>query len=277
MRLSLQSHPFSLCQWFPSLIFCHCLFLPSSPLFSVFHLNVSLLFLPKVPLLKEQKQCVCGVQHVHRETPVHREGPSFRPASIKLYLVSAAGSGWVRTAGPLCLISVEALVTLARWCTCCRSHAPCHACEMLVNAALDIGTCCQLNLRPPYLINVWNSLRCYETRKRFMRITEGHQCLHWISIRCHLLHFWCLQLWLDWPFSMYFCVCLKMMCFVCFRSFRGKLTVFTVLCEQYQPSLKRDPMYNEVSGSIASSSCDHFRAVSFAPLISMQPHEVVRY
>jgi len=26
----------------------------------------------------------------------------------------------------------------------------------------------------------------------------------------------------------------------------GKLTVFTVLCEQYQPSLKRDPMYNEV-------------------------------
>ena len=29
---------------------------------------------------------------------------------------------------------------------------------------------------------------------------------------------------------------------------RGKLTVFTVLCEQYQPSLRRDPMYNEVSG-----------------------------
>ncbi|CAG13855.1 unnamed protein product, partial [Tetraodon nigroviridis] len=25
----------------------------------------------------------------------------------------------------------------------------------------------------------------------------------------------------------------------------GKLTVFTVLCEQYKPSLKRDPMYNE--------------------------------
>lgn len=34
--------------------------------------------------------------------------------------------------------------------------------------------------------------------------------------------------------------------FGCFLS-RGKLTVFTVLCEQYQPSLKRDPMYNEVS------------------------------
>lgn len=31
--------------------------------------------------------------------------------------------------------------------------------------------------------------------------------------------------------------------------FRGKLTVFTVLCEQYQPSLRRDPMYNEVSGA----------------------------
>lgn len=29
---------------------------------------------------------------------------------------------------------------------------------------------------------------------------------------------------------------------------RGKLTVFTVLCEQYQPSLRRDPMYNEVRG-----------------------------
>lgn len=26
----------------------------------------------------------------------------------------------------------------------------------------------------------------------------------------------------------------------------GKLAVFTVLCEQYQPSLRRDPMYNEV-------------------------------
>ncbi|OWK11534.1 GET4, partial [Cervus elaphus hippelaphus] len=25
----------------------------------------------------------------------------------------------------------------------------------------------------------------------------------------------------------------------------GKLTVFTVLCEQYQPALRRDPMYNE--------------------------------
>lgn len=25
----------------------------------------------------------------------------------------------------------------------------------------------------------------------------------------------------------------------------GKLAVFTVLCEQYQPSLRRDPMYNE--------------------------------
>lgn len=44
---------------------------------------------------------------------------------------------------------------------------------------------------------------------------------------------------------------------LCF--FRGKLTVFTVLCEQYQPSLKRDPMYNEVSvkksGVSAHESC----------------------
>lgn len=35
--------------------------------------------------------------------------------------------------------------------------------------------------------------------------------------------------------------------------FRGKLTVFTVLCEQYQPSLRRDPMYNEVSGRAAAT------------------------
>ena len=34
---------------------------------------------------------------------------------------------------------------------------------------------------------------------------------------------------------------------LCLFLHRGKLTVFTVLCEQYQPSLKRDPMYNEVS------------------------------
>lgn len=50
----------------------------------------------QVPLLKEQKQRFCGVQHLHRETPVHREGAALRPASTKLYLVSAAGSGWVR-------------------------------------------------------------------------------------------------------------------------------------------------------------------------------------
>lgn len=50
----------------------------------------------QVPLLKEQKQRFRGVQHIHRETPVHTEGPSLRPASPKLYLVSAAGSGWVR-------------------------------------------------------------------------------------------------------------------------------------------------------------------------------------
>lgn len=52
----------------------------------------------QVSLLKEQKRRFGGVQHIHRETPVHREGPSLRPASIKLYLVSAAGSGWVRRA-----------------------------------------------------------------------------------------------------------------------------------------------------------------------------------
>lgn len=28
--------------------------------------------------------------------------------------------------------------------------------------------------------------------------------------------------------------------------------MFTVLCEQYQPSLRRDPMYNEVSGRAAA-------------------------
>lgn len=50
----------------------------------------------QVPLPKEQKQRFRGVQHIHRETPVHREGPPLRPASTKLYLVSAAGSGRVR-------------------------------------------------------------------------------------------------------------------------------------------------------------------------------------
>lgn len=34
---------------------------------------------------------------------------------------------------------------------------------------------------------------------------------------------------------------------------RGKLRVFTVLCEQYQPSLRRDPMYNEVRGGVRGS------------------------
>uniref|UniRef100_A0A2D4FVU0 Uncharacterized protein n=1 Tax=Micrurus corallinus TaxID=54390 RepID=A0A2D4FVU0_MICCO len=39
------------------------------------------------------------------------------------------------------------------------------------------------------------------------------------------------------------CVCVRVLAVS--SLFRGKLTVFTVLCEQYQPSLKRDPMYNE--------------------------------
>lgn len=43
--------------------------------------------------------------------------------------------------------------------------------------------------------------------------------------------------------------------FGCFLS-RGKLTVFTVLCEQYQPSLKRDPMYNEVSYWKLQAGCN---------------------
>lgn len=38
----------------------------------------------------------------------------------------------------------------------------------------------------------------------------------------------------------------------------GKLAVFTVLCEQYQPSLRRDPMYNEVS------SCTWLRLPTWA-------------
>ena len=29
--------------------------------------------------------------------------------------------------------------------------------------------------------------------------------------------------------------------------YRGKVAAFTILCEQYQPSLKRDPACNEVS------------------------------
>lgn len=50
----------------------------------------------QVPLLKEQKWRFGGVQHIHGETPVHRKGPPLCPTSVKLYLVSAASSGWVR-------------------------------------------------------------------------------------------------------------------------------------------------------------------------------------
>lgn len=124
---TLQSYLLSICQHFlqsvfdlsvsdlpplslpPSILLhslCHSVIFsfPSSP--SVFTLCPLFYFCPpplhwtspllQVPLPKEQKQRFRGVQHIHRETPVHREGPSLRPASTKLYLVSAAGSGWVR-------------------------------------------------------------------------------------------------------------------------------------------------------------------------------------
>lgn len=65
------------------------------PLFPCFH--HALFHCPlQVPLLKEQKWRFCGVQHIYRETPVHRKGPPLRPTSVKLYLVSAASSRWVR-------------------------------------------------------------------------------------------------------------------------------------------------------------------------------------
>lgn len=84
---------------------------PSSPL--VFILcSFSIYFRPQVPLLKEQKQRFRGVQHIHRETPVHREGPSLRPASIKLYLVSAAGSGWVRKILYLTLKPIDVFILI---------------------------------------------------------------------------------------------------------------------------------------------------------------------
>ena len=38
-------------------------------------------------------------------------------------------------------------------------------------------------------------------------------------------------------------MCIVMFVYIC----RGKVAVFTILCEQYQPSLKRDPDFNEVS------------------------------
>lgn len=58
--------------------------------------NIFLNYVLQVPLLKEQKWRFCGVQHIHRKTPVHRKGSPLRPTSLKLYLVSAASSGWVR-------------------------------------------------------------------------------------------------------------------------------------------------------------------------------------
>lgn len=69
--------------------------LSSVPFFSISVRSLLWTSTLQVPMLKEQKQRFRGVQHIHRETPVHREGPSLRPASTKLYLVSAAGSGWV--------------------------------------------------------------------------------------------------------------------------------------------------------------------------------------
>lgn len=110
----------------------------------------------QVPLFKEQKQCVCSFQHIYAETPLNREGSSLCAALAQLYLVSLAGSGWVR----------------------------------------------------PCLFNHQN----LQVIKQFF-FPGSHK------------------------FASTFCV---LFC-------RGKLTVFTVLCEQYQPSLKRDPMYNEVS------------------------------
>lgn len=95
-------------------------------------------------------------------------------------------------------------------------------------------------------------------------------CLWWCLrtyLLCHLLFV---------PMSVYtidliylFGVRLKIMCAMCFLPFSGKLTVFTVLCEQYQPSLKRDPMYNEVSVSINSALSDHLLQFIYLHLL---PH-----
>ena len=50
----------------------------------------------QVPLSEEQEQCFRGVQHVHREASVHREGTPVRSAPAQLHMVSAACSGRVR-------------------------------------------------------------------------------------------------------------------------------------------------------------------------------------
>lgn len=163
----LPDHPRRYCIWYwcasCSNIQSQSVSVPSyfSAAFLLPSLTVFLLSLPKVPLLKEQKQRFCGVQHVHRETPVHRERPSFRPASIKLYLVSAAGSGWVRTDGSLFLISREAPVTLLATAT---GFMP-----VMVPCLWSISRheTCHCNLWPPYWMNVWITERFYEAQNSF--------------------------------------------------------------------------------------------------------------
>ncbi|POI36150.1 hypothetical protein CIB84_000096 [Bambusicola thoracicus] len=78
-------------------------------------------------------------------------------------------------------------------------------------------------------ITLWKEQNYSESRYHFLHSTDGEGCANML---------------VEYSSSRGYRSEVDM--FVAQAVLQGKLTVFTVLCEQYQPSLKRDPMYNEV-------------------------------
>ncbi|KAF7242867.1 hypothetical protein EYD10_10638 [Varanus komodoensis] len=77
-------------------------------------------------------------------------------------------------------------------------------------------------------ITLWKEQNYCESRYHFLHSTDGEGCANML---------------VEYSSSRGYRSEVDM--FVAQAVLQGKLTVFTVLCEQYQPSLKRDPMYNE--------------------------------
>ncbi|RMC17680.1 hypothetical protein DUI87_05344 [Hirundo rustica rustica] len=77
-------------------------------------------------------------------------------------------------------------------------------------------------------ITLWKEQNYSESRYHFLHSTDGEGCANML---------------VEYSSSRGYRSEVDM--FVAQAVLQGKLTVFTVLCEQYQPSLKRDPMYNE--------------------------------
>ncbi|KAM4697577.1 Golgi to ER traffic protein 4 homolog isoform 2-T2 [Rhinophrynus dorsalis] len=77
-------------------------------------------------------------------------------------------------------------------------------------------------------ITLWKEQNYYESRYHFLHSSDGEGCANML---------------VEYSSTRGYRSEVDM--FVAQAVLHGKLTVFTVLCEQYQPSLKRDPMYNE--------------------------------